>query len=242
MGDKRITIPFILVMTTAVLLTGLGLWQLQRRDGRSAYIARMNERMHEEAVSLDRAKELWRKPEEAEYTRVVVVGTYVHDQERYLYAHIGGQPGWSVITPLVTATGDVVLVNRGFVPEERKDPASRKEGLIAGPVEIKGIALLSEQTNWFTPVNNVSGNRWFWRDIPALAGSLRPEQTARVAQFLLDSDAMPVPGDWPRSGITRVQIPNWHLVYAIACIGLAGALLMIYTIRRLRPRRQNDIE
>ena len=31
------------------------------------------------------------------------------------------------------------MVNRGFVPEARKDAASRADGQIAGPVEIVGV-------------------------------------------------------------------------------------------------------
>ena len=36
--------------------------------------------------------------------------------------------GYFVYTPLVQERGETVLVNRGFVPFDLKDPASRPEG------------------------------------------------------------------------------------------------------------------
>lgn len=239
MHEKRSAVPFIITLVGVTLLTGLGVWQLRRHDWKLHLIERMNERLHEEAVSLERAKELLQKNGDIEYTRVMVAGTLLHDEERYLYAYIGGQQGWSVITPLVTTSGDVVLINRGFVPEERKDPATRKEGLIEGMTDVKGVARLSEHTNWFTPVNNASGNRWFWRDIPTLASSLRAEEAARAVPFLIETDAAPVPGGWPRGGITRVHFHNWHREYAITWFALSVALMVIYAVyRNGRGRRR----
>ncbi len=40
--------------------------------------------------------------------------------------------GWKVITPLQTGNGDIVLVDRGFVPEELKLPATRERGQMRG--------------------------------------------------------------------------------------------------------------
>ena len=51
------------------------------------------------------------------YLRVRVEGRFDNGKERYLYAVSDGTPGWHVITPLATAEGEVVLVDRGFVPE-----------------------------------------------------------------------------------------------------------------------------
>ena len=62
------------------------------------------------------------------YLRVRVEGRFDNGQERYLYALSDGTPGWHVITPLETPEGEVVLVDRGFVPDAFKEPSSRAQG------------------------------------------------------------------------------------------------------------------
>lgn len=242
MRERFSATPLIMTLVGVAVLIGLGVWQLERRSWKTGLIERMNERMHGKSIPLERAKEFaQRNNGNIEYTRVVLTGSFLHDEERYLYAYIGGQQGWSVITPLVTQGGEVVLVNRGFVPEERKDPAMRKDGLIQGINEVKGVARLSEHTNWFTPVNNAAGNRWFWRDIPALISSLRAEEAVRAVPFVIEADAAPVPGGWPRGGITRVNVPNWHLEYAITWFALAGALTVVFITYSFGQRRQRRV-
>ena len=47
--------------------------------------------------------------------------------------HGRAQSGFYVYTPLELADGRIVFVNRGFVPYDRKDPATRAEGQVGGP-------------------------------------------------------------------------------------------------------------
>jgi surfeit locus 1 family protein len=137
-----------------------------------------------------------------------------------------------VITPLVTTSGDVVLVNRGFVPEDRLEPATRKAGLLAGTVELKGLARASEHKTWFTPDNDPAANRWFWRDIPGLIASLKREEATRAAPFLVEAEASgpPVPGGWPKAGVTHLNLANRHLEYALTWFSLAVALAVIFVV------------
>ena len=64
------------------------------------------------------------------YLRVRVEGRFDNGKERYLYAVSDGTLGWHVITPLETPDGEVVLVDRGFVPDALKEPSSRAQGEI----------------------------------------------------------------------------------------------------------------
>ncbi len=43
------------------------------------------------------------------------------------------------------------------------------------------------------------------------------------------------PGGWPKGGVTRVNLPNRHLEYAITWFGLAGALAAVFAAYRGAP-------
>jgi surfeit locus 1 family protein len=215
------------VVLGLAILIGLGTWQMQRRDWKLGLIDRIEHRAHDEPISLTMAKDLWQREHDVEYYRVLLVGRFLHDQERHLYTVEQGRAGWRVVTPLVTSGGDVVLVDRGFVPDELKEPSTRPAGQIADTVEVIGLARAPGTPNWFTPENDPARNRWFWRDVSGLAASLPADQVARVAPFMVEAEAEPVPGGWPRGGVTRLVLSNRHLEYALTWYGLALTLAVV---------------
>jgi len=223
------------------MLIALGTWQMQRRDWKLGLMERIAQRAHGEPISLTLAKDLWQRSQDVEYYRVLLVGRFQHEQERHLYAIMQSQAGWRIITPLVTSSGDVVLVDRGFVPDALKEPSARSQGQIDGVVELIGLGRAPGQRNAFTPDNDLARNRWFWRDLPGLAAALPAEQAARVAPFIVEAEAEPVPGGWPRGGVTRLVIANRHLEYALTWYGLAVTLFLIavfFTRARMRERAE----
>ncbi len=219
------------------VLIGLGTWQMQRRAWKLGLIDRIEQRAHGEPISLTLAKDLWQREGDVEYYRVLLVGRFRHDEERHLYTIDNGKAGWRIITPLVTSGGDVVLVDRGYVPEELKDPASRKPGQITGTVELIGLARAPVPPNWFTPAGDAGRNQWFTRDVASMAASLPAEQAARVLPFMVEAEAEPVPGGWPRGGGTRLTLQNRHLEYALTWYGLAVTLVIVaFFLARSRAR------
>jgi surfeit locus 1 family protein len=147
-----------------------------------------------------------------------------------------------VLTPLRTAEGTTVLVNRGFVPPDRRDPATRRDGNPPQTVSITGLLRMSEPKGGFLRSNEPTANRWYSRDVTAIA-------TARglpdVAPFFIDADATPNAGGYPIGGLTVVRFPNNHLIYALTwfalAIMLAAALLRVISgkdrVRSLDTRR-----
>jgi surfeit locus 1 family protein len=233
---RQIALWVSVTLALAVLI-GLGTWQMQRRAWKLGLIERIESRAHGEAISLTMAKDLWQRGGDVEYYRVVLVGRFLNEEERHLYTIEDGKAGWRIITPLATSGGDIMLVDRGYVPEEMKDPATRKEGQIAGPVEIVGLARAAVPPNWFTPPGDPQRNRWFTRDIASMTASLPQDQAARVLPFMIEAEAEPVPGGWPRGGVTRLVLQNRHLEYALTWYGLAVTLLVVaFLLARGRAR------
>ena len=225
-----------LALALAVLLmiafAALGVWQLQRLSWKLDLIAQVEARVHAEPESLGAL--LARPPEDRAYRRVRVQGQFNHDAETRVQAvtELGG--GYWVLTPLTTPDGQVLLVNRGFVPTERADPQTHPQGQITGPVSVTGLARLTEPEGTFLRSNDSAGNRWYSRDVQAIAAA---RGLGPVAPVFLDADATPLPGGLPVGGLTVVAFRNTHLIYALTWFTLAGiAAAGIVVLRRDRGR------
>jgi surfeit locus 1 family protein len=231
-----------LTLAALAALVGLGLWQINRLHWKEGLIAQIEARTKAEPLLLEEAEKLARDGRDPSFYRLTVEGRFHHAKELYLYDLSDGKPGWHVVTPLETADGEMVLVDRGFVPDELKDPSARPQGQIENVTSVTGIVRVPDKQGLFTPDNEPKANRWFWRDWPAMSRALFPEGTIEVAPFFLEADATEVPGGWPKGGQTRLDIPNNHLQYAITWVLLAAALLVIYAVYVLsRYRRRKPL-
>lgn len=222
--------PTLLAIAGMAVLLGLGTWQVRRLSWKEGLIARIEARAHGEPVSLDEALRRWRATGDVEYLRVRFSGRFLHDRERHYYDVVAGKPGWRVITPIRTATGVVVLVDRGYVPEALKEPKARAAGQVTGEIGVTGLARAPARRGLFVPENDRAKNQWFWRDLVGMAaGIVEARDGARLVPFFVESEGASVPGGWPKGGVTRLDLPNRHLQYAITWYGLAAALAAVYS-------------
>jgi surfeit locus 1 family protein len=225
--------PSFWALLAFILLLGLGTWQVQRLGWKERLIAQRHAAVTAAPIALPTSLAA---AQGLEYRHVAATGTFLNDRELFLGAtDEDGHAGYHVITPLKLADGDVLLVDRGFIPENRKAPASRAQGERTGTVTVTGLIRLAPTAKpaWFLPANSVERNYWIWVDIPAMAKAARLEH---VLPFYIDADATPNPGGLPIGGQTRLELPNNHLQYAITWYALAVALVVIY-ILFIRRRR-----
>ena len=205
-----------LLLVLAVACTALGVWQVERRAWKLALIATVDARIHAAPRPLPTDwHDDWR------YVRVRTTGTFRHDRETLVQALTERGPGWWVMTPLDTAAG-TVLVNRGFVPDERRDPATRRAGQVPGPVTVTGLLRADEPGGGFLRGNDPAAGRWYSRDVQAIG---RARNLARLAPWFIDAEAGATPGGYPIGGLTVVSFRNAHLVYALTWFALAGLSL-----------------
>ena len=221
----------LFTLAVLALLVGLGVWQLKRLAWKEGLIAAIETRAKGAPITLQEAIAVAREGRDPSYYRVRVEGSFDHAKERHLYALSNdGEPGWHVITPLNSVEGDLVLIDRGFVPDSLRDPSSRAAGQLEGDVEVTGLVRLPETPGPFTPDNDPDTNRWFWRDLSGMTYSMFPTATMDPAPFFLEAEKSDVPGGWPEGGQTRLELPNNHLQYAITWFLLAGAVVVIYLV------------
>jgi surfeit locus 1 family protein len=219
-----------LAFAALAVLIGLGVWQVKRLHWKEELIAAIDARTKGEPISLDQAVALAKEGRDASYYRVRVEGRFDNTKERYLFSQSisDGTPGWHVITPFTTTQGELVLVDRGFVPDQLKDSSTRASGEIEGTTTVTGIVRIPETQGLFTPNNEPEVNRWFWRDLNGMVTSMFPTATLDVPPFFIEAEKSEVPGGWPEGGQTRLSLPNNHLQYATTWFGLAAALIVIY--------------
>src|SRR5512144_1126678 len=156
----------LFTLAAVALLIGLGVWQLKRLAWKEGLIAEIEARAKGMPITLKEAIAVSREGRDPSYYRVRVKGSFDHAKERYLYALSNdGEPGWHVITPFDSVEGDLVLIDRGFVPDNLRDPSSRVASQLEGEVDVTGLVRLPESPGPFTPDNEPDNNRWFWRDL-----------------------------------------------------------------------------
>lgn len=217
----------------ALTFVGLGTWQVQRLFWKLDLIARVDARVTATPTPAP-SSPAWPaiNAEDDEYRRVTTTGFFHHDEETLVQAVTDLGPGFWVLTPLEQKDGTTVLVNRGFVPPDRRDPALRPDGQLGGPVKITGLIRISEPDGAFLRSNDPASGRWYSRDVAAIAATKGLE---KLAPYFIDADATPIPGGLPVGGLTVIRFRNSHLVYAVtwyllAVMSAGGA----YAIQRKR--------
>ena len=215
-----------LTITCAILLAilcGLGAWQLERLQWKTALIATVNSHMAAPPVSLDAILAMnWN---EAQYRRVSLSGRFDHGREAYVFTTGQGAAVYHVLTPFTTDDGKVVMVDRGAVPKEKLDPATRASGNVEGDVHVTGVWRVPDPPGGFTPPSDSAKRIWFARDLKSIAAA---GHLSLAAPVVIEADSAPNPGGWPRGGQTVVSFRNQHLSYAVTWFGLALCLLGVW--------------
>jgi surfeit locus 1 family protein len=216
------------VLLAVLLFAGfaaLGTWQLQRRTWKLDLIARVQARAHARAVAAPGPQE-WARVTAAhdEYRRVRVIGTFLRDAETRVQANTVLGPGWWMLTPLQTSDHAVVLINRGLVPLDQPGHAHRDPGPPPGEVSVTGLLRVTEPGGALLHRNDSLANRWYSRDVQAIAAA---RGLTHVAPYFIDADDSSSPPDavgegGPIGGLTVLAFPNNHLAYALTWYALAG--------------------
>ncbi|WP_026091132.1 SURF1 family protein [Blastomonas sp. AAP53] len=222
----------ISLLALALAGVGLGVWQVQRRAWKAALIEAVETRSTAEPVAAPGPDEWPRLTAERDaYRRVTFTGRFAHDREALVQAVTTRGSGFWVMTPLV---GDrfTVLVNRGFVPPDRRKVTTRVQGNPPGPVTVTGLLRISEPGGGFLRSNDPKDDRWYSRDVAAIASARALPDTA---PYFIDVDAAPNPGGYPVGGLTVVRFSDNHLVYALTwlalAIGCAWGAMMVWRKR-----------
>ena len=238
---RGVFLPTVFTLAGVALLVGLGIWQLDRKVWKENLIATITARLSQAPQHLPpRADWPALTAGDNEYRRVTFPAEFLPGEEALVYSagsafrpDVQG-PGYWVFAPARLAGGSIVVVDRGFIPLERKDPASHAAP--QGTVDIVGVMRWPETPGLFTPAAEPQNNVWYLRDPEGMATAHRWQN---FAPFYVEQES-PVPaGGVPKPGQLVVNLPDNHLQYAITWFGLALGLAGVYVVwlaRRIAGR------
>ncbi|WP_432558078.1 SURF1 family cytochrome oxidase biogenesis protein [Granulicoccus sp. GXG6511] len=235
---KRWIALALFVIVLGVTFVFLGRWQLDRLDQRHA---RNDAILANEAAAPKPFDQVFAPgvtiTDADQWQRVIATGTFdAEHQFQVRYRFNNSQPGFEVVTPLRTTTGQTVLVNRGFihVPGGRGIPTTLPAPP-AGQVTVMGHVRRSEQGK----PQAIDPNEGMVRLInapaigrtlpyPVLDGWIATLEMNPAQQAEFETLALPEISDGPHFWYAM----QWFL---FALIGLTG--LVIFIRGDLRERR-----
>ncbi|MEQ1943178.1 SURF1 family protein [Mesorhizobium sp. VNQ89] len=230
---KRIFLG-VLVIAGIALFVSLGIWQLHRLAWKLDLIRIVDERLAAEPVDAP-GPSSWPELSAANdaYRRVRISGHFTDAPPAFVQAVTQLGPGFWVVEPFQTDRGFVVLINRGFVTKVEAEhlPVAPSDDLA-----VTGLLRITEPGGAFLRSNDPVGDRWYSRDVAAIAKARGLEG---AAPYFVDADASATSAEPPVGGLTVVNFRNHHLVYALTWFGLA-VMLAGWTIYLLRFRREAD--
>ncbi len=227
-----------------VSFLGLGTWQLQRRAWKLDLIERVNERVRAAPVAAPAPGE-WPQvnAQQHEYLPVTLTGQFLPQKTVLAQAVTELGAGFWVLTPLQAADGSQTLVNRGFIPaSERQAWQPDRSGVGDAPQTVTGLLRMPEPGGGFLRDNDAAQQRWYSRDVAAIAAAQGLE---RAAPYFIDAGrpGQPMAAQaWPRPGMTVISFHNSHLVYALTWYGMAAMVLVAAAVVVRWERRRSQPE
>lgn len=231
--DRRLLRPRWLTAHFSVVVVGalfvfLGVWQLGRLEERQNDNAALSARFAEDPAPLTTLlSESAGSSSEIEYRRARAAGVFDADNEVLIRSQVYlGSAGFHVITPLILANGDAVLVNRGWVPLSLETVPVAQAPPPAGQVSVEGWVRLSQERPALGREDPPDGrlstlNRI---DIERIGNQVDyPLVPFYLIASGIQTTELPVPVDLP-----DFADEGPHLAYAIQWFGFAAVLFVGY--------------
>ncbi|MDH4113750.1 MAG: SURF1 family protein [Actinomycetota bacterium] len=230
----------LFAIAVVVLCARLGVWQLDRLEGRRSFNERYAAGLAAAPTPLER---LLRGGDALAYRRAIVKGRYDTDHEVILYGRsLEGRTGNHVLTPLVLADGRAIVVDRGWVPFEMDTPPVSAAAPPAGEVEVRG-PLFAPQPGGAGEVQEGQGRVTTVRtvDVEAIARDVPYEL---VPWFVQLQTQTPTSGELPVTEPPPELTDGPHLNYAFQWFAFASIAAIGYVIlvRREAQERRAEAE
>jgi surfeit locus 1 family protein len=213
---RRRAAPALLAVAALLFLAfvALGSWQLQRRAWKLDLIAKVEQRVRAPATEAP-GRMQWSQmdPAAEAYRHVRLQGEWLPVKPALVQAVTERGAGFWVLSPLRRDDGSVVMINRGFVAA---DAQSLQPPL--GATTVTGLLRATEPGGGFLRRNDAGNDRWYSRDIDAIATQ---RGLSGIAPYFVDADAASSRAPGPLGGLTVIAFHNNHLVYAITWYTLA---------------------
>lgn len=215
-------ISFVLLVGALATLLSLGCWQVQRLAWKNKIITQLDYEYNQDPPPLFRFSQL-QKESEHNILYGSVRGRFLYNKEILVGpVPYEGKIGYRVITPLKLKGDNYILVNRGWVDQEKIDDL--KSTWVSGNITVTGL-FRAPDWNSFTPENNPENNVWTKLDIQQIA---QEKNVIPVSPYLLY-----IAETSKNFGILQLQDKKWyprnkHKQYAIFWFTMAAVMLFVF--------------
>lgn len=204
------------------LFISLGLWQWHRAEYKQSLLDHYSSQAGQPALSLEQALQ---DPEGFRYFKLEAQGHYLNQkqllQENQFYEH---QLGYYVLTPFLTDSGKVILVNRGWI-SKNFNPSQLQ--LSENAITLKGRVSLAPSRTFYLGDNIRDPKAW-----PRLIQVIKMEEVSS----LLGQKIEPVivllsaqePNGFARNWQPQGLPPEKHRGYAFQWFSLAVLIIILY--------------
>lgn len=213
-----------------MLLLSLGTWQMQRKTWKEGFLQQIERYKSEAPIAIDSLFDntAAQNLQDLNYRPARITGTYLHQYEFLLGPRVHkGQSGAHLYAPFKTLTGNIILVNRGWIPDKTLQDISRP----THEVTLTGLIHMPSGKGKFTPDNDLQNNIWYWVDMNAVKTQTNLKNFYPVIFYNNINPAQKL----PIGSQLRINIPNDHLQYAITWYLLALILGVMYVFYHYKP-------
>lgn len=236
-------IPFggiLFLIACIALLYGLGNWQIKRMHWKTALLAK---------YQTEYARDPLDNPFDGEILKEIALqspamaygsvrGQFHHDLEILIGPRThDGNPGYHIVTPFsIAGGGGRVLVNRGWVPLDKANPATRFDSQSEGMVTLTGMVRPPDKPNPFTPDNDPANHTWYSVNPHDIALAVNMPDFPDVV-FYAETQDPPLENGYPLMMTTRTLPNNKHLQYALFWFTMAALFTIMPLTYAFWPRK-----
>ena len=208
---KRKFLFSVFIIFFILVFIALGTWQIIRLGWKNNLILEIENSLKNPPVELTQSNKV-------NYLKIKTSGSVDFEKQIYLYnLNDSGTPGFEVLNP-ISIDGENYLLNRGWIPFEKKDTP---EINIIDQTNIIGIIKIQGRKNIFKPDNDLKENYWF---------SLNREDILKFTGKKFSKYIIYLDGNYqlPKPKKITANISNNHKKYAMTWFSLAISILLLY--------------
>ncbi|KAI9613614.1 hypothetical protein KEM48_003742 [Puccinia striiformis f. sp. tritici PST-130] len=230
--------PMTLVLVSVPILTfALGTWQVQRLNWKKELIHDLENKMALEPISLPKQSilELFLNSNTEK-----LIKREIRSFERNFHRiqTRESELGYHLITPFYPDNGgQPILVNRGFIKRELKNPRSRPLSLETGDIEVIGMLRKQESKSFFQPNNSKDLNQWYFIDIQEISEHLGTAPILVDAITYANSGKLKemVASGLPIGRSPQIVLRNMHATYIATWYGLSAVTTVMAVMLLRKP-------
>lgn len=213
-GLRRLWVPGVSTAVMLAVLLSLGVWQLQRRNWKTALLAQIDRSEQTVPMPLGAVPSAFAKVRAAGRLRIDLAARYGVELR-------GDTLGAHLIVPLERPGQPVLLTDLGFVPLKPERPLVWPSG------EIDGFVRPGETAGPFAAKDNPAERLFYTLDPAAIGAALGLRD---VSPFVLVAMGAAEAGRFPQPVQSLPRPPNNHLQYAFTWFGFAATLGVIFAL------------